>query len=101
MWLIHQLDSFLNLGICKEYPIMPKAKTVRAESVPTQPTEISLVPEVKEARKVPTPINLEEEIRRRAYELYEQGGYVSGRENENWLAAEREVRARYNQRQTA
>src|SRR5258705_356969 len=29
MWLIHQFDSLLNLGICKEYPIMAKAKTPR------------------------------------------------------------------------
>lgn len=41
------------------------------------------------------PINLEDEIRRRAYEIYEQRGAVSGNEADDWLTAEREVRQRY------
>ncbi len=35
--------------------------------------------------------NLEEEIRRRAYELYEQRGREGGHEVEDWLRAEEEV----------
>jgi len=45
------------------------------------------------------PINLEDEIRRRAYELYLQRGTGSGSEAEDWLTAEREVRQRYHQQQ--
>jgi hypothetical protein len=37
--------------------------------------------------------NLEEEIRRRAYELYLQRGGVPGNENQDWLVAEQEVRS--------
>jgi hypothetical protein len=47
------------------------------------------------------PINLEDEIRRRAYELYKQRGTGTGSEAEDWLAAEREVRQRYHQQQSA
>jgi hypothetical protein len=43
------------------------------------------------------PINLEDEIRRLAYLLAEQRGFVPGHETEDWLAAEREVRERYHQ----
>ncbi len=50
-----------------------------------------------EARKNVFPINLEDEIRRRAYELYEERGYSSGNEAEDWLTAEREVLQRYHQ----
>jgi Protein of unknown function (DUF2934) len=50
-----------------------------------------------DSRKNLVPINLEDEIRRRAYELYEQRGAGSGREAEDWLTAEREVRQRYRQ----
>jgi hypothetical protein len=52
-----------------------------------------------EAGKNVLPTNLEEEIRRRAYELYEQRGKASGTggEADDWLAAEREVRQRYHQ----
>lgn len=50
-----------------------------------------------ELRKNLVPINLEEEIRRRAYELYEQRGSGAGSEAEDWLAAEREVKQRYRQ----
>ena len=37
------------------------------------------------------PRNLQEEIRRRAYELYEQRGREDGHEAEDWLRAEEEV----------
>jgi Protein of unknown function (DUF2934) len=37
--------------------------------------------------------NLEEQIRRRAYELYLQRGGVPGNENQDWLVAEQEVRS--------
>jgi hypothetical protein len=53
-----------------------------------------------EPRRV-VPINVEEEIRRRAYELYQQRGARPGGEREDWLAAEREVRRRYQQQQSA
>jgi Protein of unknown function (DUF2934) len=43
------------------------------------------------------PINLEEEIRRRAYELAEKRGFQGGSETEDWLTAEREVMQRYHQ----
>lgn len=43
------------------------------------------------------PINVEDEIRRRAYELYEQRGCTSGHDTEDWLVAEREVMQRYRQ----
>jgi len=47
------------------------------------------------------PINLEEEIRRRAYELYLErraiaGGETgNGNESQDWLIAEREIRSRH------
>jgi hypothetical protein len=37
---------------------------------------------------------MEEEIRRRAYEIYLQRGATPGREDEDWSVAEQEVRAR-------
>jgi hypothetical protein len=35
-----------------------------------------------------------DQIRQRAYELYVERGYVDGRDEEDWLAAERELRKR-------
>jgi hypothetical protein len=54
----------------------------------------------KQARVAPgnvVPVNLEEEIRHRAYELYLQRRAVAGNgdENQDWLMAEREIRSRY------
>ena len=37
------------------------------------------------------PIDLQEEVRRRAYQLYEQRGMLDGFELEDWLQAEAEV----------
>lgn len=39
------------------------------------------------------PQKLEEEIRRRAYELYELRGHEDGHEMEDWLRAEEEIKA--------
>jgi len=50
-----------------------------------------------ELRKNVVPINVEEEIRRRAFELYQQRQPGSGSEAEDWLTAEREVMQRYRQ----
>jgi hypothetical protein len=41
---------------------------------------------------------LDEEIRRRAYELYLERGGTPGNESEDWITAEREVRSRQLQR---
>jgi hypothetical protein len=52
-----------------------------------------------EPRKNVIPINLEDEIRRRAYELYERrGNSTGGSEAEDWLTAESEVLQRYHHR---
>jgi hypothetical protein len=55
--------------------------------------------EVKKAepRRNVVPINIEDEIRRRAYELFQQRGHGSGSEAEDWVTAEREVMQRYHQ----
>lgn len=39
--------------------------------------------------------NLEEQIRQRAYELYEQRGRYDGFAEEDWLRAEDEIRSRH------
>lgn len=76
---------------------MAKVKTARSGNGRNQQTttEFQLAPEGK--RSV-VPINLEDQIRRRAYELYEQRGYLPGYEHDDWFTAEREILARYNQR---
>jgi hypothetical protein len=67
-------------------------------SVP--PATVEAAPEVRKNGKAANvaPVNLEEEIRRRAYELYLQrratAGAGNGDENQDWLVAEREIRAR-------
>jgi hypothetical protein len=48
-------------------------------------------------RKNVVPINLEDEIRRRAYELYQRRGSGAGNEADDWFTAEREVMQRYRQ----
>lgn len=40
-------------------------------------------------------MDLQEEIKKVAYELYEKSGRMGGREVENWLAAEKIVMARH------
>jgi hypothetical protein len=44
---------------------------------------------IPQARK--PPVDLQEQVRRRAYELYEQRGREDGHELDDWLQAESEV----------
>ena len=84
---------------------MAKAKTARTKKngngngseVEVNPSVQTLTETKPEAKKNVVPINLEEEIRRRAYEISEERGFAPGNEHEDWLRAEREVRARYQQ----
>ena len=43
------------------------------------------------ANSLESTVDLEEQIRRRAYELYERHGREAGHETEDWLAAEAEL----------
>jgi hypothetical protein len=70
-----------------QHPMLAKAAT-------TEPRKLEVVK--NESRKNLFPINLEDEIRQRAFEIYQQRG-SGGSEAEDWLAAEREVLQRYRQ----
>ena len=93
--------------------VQANVQPVTAETAPIQ-VKPEAKPEIKPEAKITTeprkklevvkteprrvvPINLDDEIRRRAYELYKQRGTGTGSEAEDWLAAEREVRQRYRQ----
>jgi hypothetical protein len=96
MWLIHQFDSLVNLSVCKEYSSMAKARTAGNGNSPKKRVlTMSAVPNIPGMSRDSSPTDLESEIRRRAYELYERRGCTPGHEHEDWLMAEREVVERY------
>ncbi|MFZ1132792.1 MAG: DUF2934 domain-containing protein [Terriglobales bacterium] len=80
----------------------------RKTEAPAPPAAVQVAPEVprngKPASVLPriAPVNVEEEIRRRAYELYLErrataGGDSgnSGNKDQDWLIAEREILSRH------
>ncbi|HVR21829.1 MAG TPA: DUF2934 domain-containing protein [Candidatus Polarisedimenticolia bacterium] len=71
----------------------------KPETRPEATTTTTKMFEVRkpDIRKNVVPINLEDEIRRRAYELYQQRGPGLSNEADDWLTAEREVMQRYRQ----
>ena len=72
----------------------PESKSeTRPEATTTKMFEVRK-PDI---RKNVVPINLEDEIRRRAYELYQLRGPGAGNEADDWFTAEREVMQRYRQ----
>lgn len=77
----------------------PEAMTVPEASVAkeakAEPRKLEMVK--NESRKNLVPINLEDEIRQRAFELYQERGPRDGSEAEDWRDAEREVMQRYRQ----
>jgi len=90
---------------------MAKPRTPRNSKKNGNSTDVPVAPETTlqvsasetkftapaETRRNVVPINLEDEIRHRAYEIFQERGGVSGNEHEDWLRAEREVLARYQQ----
>jgi len=102
MSLIHYVAPFLELGICKEYTMARKTtgngiSSRKKSGVSIPPAAVQVAPGVRKDGKPANqvPVNLEDEIRRRAYELYLQraaaAGNGSGDENQDWLIAEREI----------
>ncbi len=87
---------------------MPRAKNPRSgngvnKQVITMPEATSPKPARKTAapQVSPTPIDLDAQIRQRAYELYQERGGAPGYETEDWTRAEREVRNRLSKAQSA
>ena len=79
----------------------PLAPTPSEKQVLTMP-EVNSVTPIRKAAPAPAQnINLEAQVRQRAYELYQERGCTPGQEHEDWLQAEREVMARQNHKQSA
>jgi hypothetical protein len=125
LFLHNPIQSFLNLGVCKEYTTMAKPRVPRKQngeatvaavqaapgSVATDVIDVTetVAAEPQKSLRKPSivktdsrssnvlPINLEDEVRRLAYEMAERRGFEPGHETEDWIAAEREVRQRYHQ----
>ena len=77
---------------------MAKAKKTTIDNPSTKQVitmpEAGSVPTIRKtvSPSSPTPIDLDDQIRRRAYEIYQERGCTPGLENEDWLRAEHEVR---------
>ena len=76
---------------------MPSAKTPRNGNPSSkQVISMSEATRKKVGATTPTP-DLEEQIRLRAYEIWEERGRLPGTEEEDWKQAEREIQARNEQ----
>lgn len=71
----------------------PAAVPTRRPSVEpiSQPGNVTRMPTTSTSQQSPNP----EEIRQRAYQLYEERGRQQGRHEEDWCRAEQELRDRY------
>jgi len=76
-------------GVNKQVITMPEAASPKT-------AKKAALPQVN-----PTPIDLEAQIRQRAYELYQERGCTPGQEDEDWVRAEQEVRGRLSKAQSA
>jgi len=91
------IDTVAASGIM---PAEPKLRTRRSAGKPEPSAASTLTSSTKGNGDTQTasklvPINVEDEIRQLAYLLSERRGFVPGHENDDWLAAEREVQQRY------
>ena len=81
-------------------PRTPKPKAEKVDNRVLQMPEMSLAANGN-GNSHRAPGDVEVEIRRRAYELYESRGYVDGQAEQDWIQAEREVVERQSQKHTA
>ncbi len=81
-------------------PRTPKPKAEKADKKVLQMPEATAVASGN-GNGSHSPVELESEIRIRAYELYASRGFADGLAEEDWIQAEREVRARESQKHTA
>ena len=84
---------------------MPRAKTPRTPKPKAEKADNKVL-QMPEAMAVANANgngnhDIEAEIRRRAYELYESRGYADGQAEQDWIQAEREVLARESKKHTA
>lgn len=84
---------------------MPKAKAPRATSTTTKPVitmpEPGTVSIPRKSFASVQPVDLQTQIRERAYALYQERGCTPGRENDDWFRAEQEILAHQTQQQLA
>ena len=83
---------------------LPADRPRKASSPKKSPTPINSYPSATISENLPTSstqASMEEEIRRRAYELYEERGRQHGFEQEDWTRAEAEIRSKYQQEKSA
>jgi len=73
---------------------MPRAKTTKAPKNGNARSKAEAVSVVATPNGNP-PGDMEEQIRMRAYELYEERGCTPGHEDDDWLTAERQVMAKH------
>lgn len=86
---------------------MPRAKTPRNNTTLNKQVipmpEATNVPAIRKngGAASPTPIDVEAQIRQRAYQLFEERGCAHGQAEEDWFRAEREVLSRTDRQQSA
>jgi hypothetical protein len=86
---------------------MPKAKTPRTTTPVNPPNkQVITMPEagtvpIRRISSPPATLDIETQIRERAYEIYEERGRTPGQETDDWFQAEREIHARNHQQQRA
>ena len=80
---------------------MARAKTPANGSTSRKQVATMPAPKPFEVKKNKPTVDLEEEIRVRAYQLYEERGYTPGHEDEDWLVAEQEILNRHDHQQRA
>ncbi len=81
-------------------PRTPKPKAEKVEKKVLQMPETP-VSANGNGNGIHSALEVEAEIRSRAYELYASRGYVDGMAEQDWIQAEREIRSRQTEKHTA
>ncbi len=84
----------------------PRKSASSRKSIPKQPGEVTPIRETPSGAVLPNggvdlPSGIENEIRARAYELYQERGGQHGFDQEDWRRAEAEILSKYQREKSA
>lgn len=81
---------------------MARAKTPRTPKPKQEDNVLRMPDNGGNGEATRSRVDLESEIRLRAYQIYEERGYTNGRADDDWFQAEQQILARHgNQKHTA
>ncbi len=90
--------QFISVGALTDMATVKRIRTTKSNNKKAGSTPEAEAVKTDVAKVMTQAVNIQDAIRNRAYELFEERGYQHGYDRDDWLRAESEVLARFGAR---